>query len=62
MWPPRATNPGGWKFEDSSSGYLQGTMADGSYDTLDPQRPGTDWSTIIEATTGSTWPSRSPST
>ncbi len=50
VWPPRATNPGGWKFEDSSTGYLQGTMADGSYDTL-IRSGGTDWSTIIEATT-----------
>ncbi len=50
VWPPRASNPGGWKFEDSSSGYLQGNMADGSYDTL-IRSGGTDWSTIIEATT-----------
>ena len=52
VWPPRPTNPGGWKFEDSSSGYLQGAMADGSYDTL-IRSGGTDWSTIIEATTAS---------
>jgi hypothetical protein len=50
VWPPRASNPGGWKFEDSSSGYLQGAMADGSYDTL-IRSGGTDWSTIVEATT-----------
>ena len=52
VWPPRPTNPGGWKFEDSSSGYLQGNKADGSYDTL-IRSGGTDWSTIIEATTAS---------
>src|SRR5215469_5427417 len=52
VWPPRPTNPGGWKFEDSSTGYLQGDKTQGSYDTL-IRSGGTDWSTIIEATTAS---------
>src|SRR5215471_18179839 len=51
VWPPRPTNPGGWKYVDSASGYLQGTRADGSYVTW-VRSGGTDWSTVIEATSG----------
>jgi hypothetical protein len=50
VWPPNPGNPDGWKYEDSSSGFLQGNRADGSYDTL-IRHGGTDWSTILEATT-----------
>ena len=53
VWPPRATNPGGWKYEDSSTGYLQGNEADGAYDTW-IRSGGTDWSTLIETTAGVT--------
>jgi Glycosyl hydrolase family 59/Galactocerebrosidase, C-terminal lectin domain/Glycosyl hydrolase family 59 central domain len=50
-WPPTPANPGGWKFIDSASGFLQGNRADGSYITL--VRSSRDqWSTIIETTTG----------
>ncbi len=51
VWPPRATNPGGWKYVHSASGYLQGNRADGSYVTW-VRSGGTDWSTVIEATAG----------
>jgi hypothetical protein len=50
-WPPRATNPGGWKYISSASGYLQGNRADGSYVTL-VRSTRDHWSTIIEATAG----------
>ena len=51
-WPPWPGNPGGWRYLDSASGFLQGDRADGSYVTL-VRRAGTDWSMIIEATTAS---------
>ncbi len=51
--PPTASNPGGWKYLNSASGYLQGRRANGSYVTL---LRGTrdQWSTIIETTGGVT--------
>jgi O-glycosyl hydrolase len=51
VWPPRTSNPGGWKYLDSASGALQGSKdyADGSYVTL-VRSGGTGWSTIIETT------------
>jgi hypothetical protein len=52
VWPPWPGNPGGWRYLDSASGFLQGDRADGSYVTL-VRRAGTDWSMIIEATTAS---------
>jgi hypothetical protein len=51
VWPPRATNPGGWKYVTSASGFLQGNRADGSYVTW-VRSGGTDWSTVIETTAG----------
>src|SRR5215472_14226787 len=51
VWPPRPTNPGGWKYVHSASGYLQGNRADGSYVTW-VRSGGTDWSTVIETTAG----------
>jgi Glycosyl hydrolase family 59/Galactocerebrosidase, C-terminal lectin domain len=51
--PPTAAGPGGWKYINSASGYLQGNRADGSYVTL--LRSTRDrWSTIIETTAGVT--------
>ncbi len=49
--PPTARNPGGWKYVNSASGYLQGNRANGSYVTL---LRGTrdQWSEIIETTGG----------
>jgi hypothetical protein len=47
--PPDASNPGGWKYEDTSTGYLLGTSADGSYVTF-IKSGGADWTTVIEAT------------
>ena len=51
VWPPRPTNPGGWKYVHSASGYLQGNRADGSYVTW-VRSGGTDWTTVIETTAG----------
>jgi hypothetical protein len=51
-WPPWPGNPGGWRYLDPASGFLQGNRADGSYVTL-VRHGGTDWSMIIEATTAS---------
>jgi hypothetical protein len=51
VWPPRPTNPGGWKCVHSASGYLQGNRADGSYVTW-ARSGGTDWTTVIETTVG----------
>jgi hypothetical protein len=51
VWPPRPANPGGWKYVDSASGYLQGNRADGSYATW-VRSGGTGWSTVIETTAG----------
>jgi Glycosyl hydrolase family 59/Galactocerebrosidase, C-terminal lectin domain/Glycosyl hydrolase family 59 central domain len=48
-WPPRPTNPAGWMYITSASGYLQGNRADGSYVTL-LRGPRDSWSTIIETT------------
>ena len=54
-WPPTARNPGGWRYINSASGFLQGNRADGSYVTL--LRSSRDqWSTIIETTAGVTRP------
>ena len=53
VWPPRPTNPGGWKYEDSATGYLQGNETDGAYDTW-IRSGGTGWSTLIETTAGAT--------
>lgn len=51
--PPRPTSPGGWKYIDSASGFLQGDRAEGSYVTL--LRSTRDrWSSIIETTAGVT--------
>jgi hypothetical protein len=52
-WPPSATNPGGWKYVNSASGYLQGHRGDGSYVTL-VRSTRDQWSTIIETTAGVT--------
>ena len=49
--PPTASNPGGWRYVDSASGYLQGHRADGSYVTL-LRSTRDQWSTIIETTGG----------
>jgi hypothetical protein len=50
VWLQSPSNPGGWKYVDSGSGFLQGNRADGSYVTL-VRSGGTAWSTIVEATT-----------
>jgi hypothetical protein len=50
IWPPTAANPGGWKYVDSASGFLQRKRANGSYVSL-VRSGGTEWSTIVEATT-----------
>ena len=52
-WPPRPTNPGGWQYINSASGYLQGNRTDGSYVTL-IRSTRDQWSTIIETTAGVT--------
>ena len=52
-WPPRPANPGGWRYINSASGFLQGNRADGSYVTL-LRATRDDWSTIIETTAGVT--------
>jgi len=52
-WPAKATNPGGWLYIDSASGYLQGNRGDGSYVTL-LRSTRNVWSTIIETTGGVT--------
>jgi len=49
-WPPWPGNPGGWRYVDSASGFLEGGRADGSYVTL-VRHGETAWSMIIEATT-----------
>ncbi len=49
VWPPWPGNPGGWRYLDSGSGFLQGSRADGSYVSL-VRSGGTGWSTIIETT------------
>jgi hypothetical protein len=46
--PPTSTDPG-WRYEDSSTGYLQGNPSAGSYVTL-VHSGGDAWSTIIETT------------
>src|SRR5215831_17900368 len=51
--PPTAADPGGWKYINSASGYLQGNRADGSYVTL-LRSTRDQWSTIIETTAGVT--------
>ncbi len=51
--PPTTANPGGWKYVNSASGYLQGHRADGSYVTL-VRGTRDQWSTIIETTAGGT--------
>jgi hypothetical protein len=56
-WPPTSTNPGGWKYLNSASGYLQGNRADGSYVTF-VRATRDEWSTIIETTAGVTQPQR----
>ncbi|MHA6764027.1 NPCBM/NEW2 domain-containing protein [Streptacidiphilus sp. PAMC 29251] len=43
----------GWKFIDSGSGYLGGSESNGSYVTLKSPN-GTDYSTVLEATTATT--------
>ncbi len=48
-WPPWPGNPGGWKYVDSGTGFLQGQRADGAYVTL-VRSGGGAWSTIIETT------------
>jgi Glycosyl hydrolase family 59/Galactocerebrosidase, C-terminal lectin domain/Glycosyl hydrolase family 59 central domain len=53
--PPTASDPGGWRYLNSASGFLQGHRTDGSYVTL--VRSSRDqWSTIIETTDGVTKP------
>lgn len=52
-WPPTAANPGGWRYVNSASGYLQGNRANGSYVTL-LRSTRNQWSTIIETTAGVT--------
>lgn len=52
VWPQWPGNPGGWKYVDSGSGFLQGDRAEGSFDTL-VRSGGSAWSTIIETTTAS---------
>ena len=52
-WPPTSANPGGWKYINSASGFLQGKRADGSYVTL-LRATGDQWSSIIETTSGVT--------
>jgi hypothetical protein len=51
--PPTAAGPGGWRYINSASGYLQGNRADGSYVTL-LRSTRDQWSTIIETTAGVT--------
>jgi hypothetical protein len=51
--PPTARNPGGWKYVNSASGYLQGQRGAGSYGTL-LRSTRDQWSTIIETTGGVT--------
>jgi Glycosyl hydrolase family 59 len=51
--PPTAAGPGGWKYLNSASGYLQGNRADGSYVTL-LRSTRDQWSSIIETTAGVT--------
>jgi hypothetical protein len=53
--PPTASNPGGWRYINSASGFLQGNRTDGSYVTL-VRSSGDQWSTIIETTVGVTKP------
>jgi hypothetical protein len=53
--PPTAAGPGGWRYINSASGYLQGNRADGSYVTL-LRSTRDQWSTIIETTAGVTQP------
>jgi glycosyl hydrolase family 59/glycosyl hydrolase family 59 (putative galactocerebrosidase) len=52
-WPPTPTNPGGWRFVNSASGYLAGNRIHGSYVTL-LRSTRDSWSTIIETTSGVT--------
>jgi hypothetical protein len=51
VWPQWSGNPGGWKYVDSASGFIDGDSSDaqGSYDTF-VRSGGTDWSTVIETT------------
>lgn len=49
--PPTATDPG-WRYEDTSSGYLQGSKADGAYVTL-IHNGGDGWTTVIDTTSAS---------
>jgi glycosyl hydrolase family 59/glycosyl hydrolase family 59 (putative galactocerebrosidase) len=50
-WPPQPANPGGWRYVNSASGFLQGNRADGSYVTL-LRATRDQWSSIIETTAG----------
>ena len=54
VWPQWPGNPGGWRYLDSGSGFLQGSRADGSYVTL-VRSGGTAWSTVIETTSAKAW-------
>jgi Glycosyl hydrolase family 59/Galactocerebrosidase, C-terminal lectin domain len=47
--PPSASNPGGWKFVRTASGYLAGHRSNGSYVTL-LRSTHDEWSTILETT------------
>jgi hypothetical protein len=51
-WTPSRANPGGWRYLDTASGYLQGDPDQGSYVSLVRSR-GTAWSSIIETTSAS---------
>jgi hypothetical protein len=52
-WLPTRNNPGGWRYLDSASGYLRHNRNHGSYVTL-VRGTGTQWSSIIETTSGVT--------
>lgn len=54
VWPQWPGNPGGWRYLDNGSGFLQGSRADGSYVTL-VRSGGTAWSTVIETTRAKAW-------
>jgi hypothetical protein len=49
VWPPNPSNPRGWRYLNSASGYLQGRRTAGSYVTL-LRSSRTHWSSIVEAT------------
>ncbi len=50
VWPPWPGNPGGWRYVNSASGFLQGARGHGSYVSL-VRSGGSGWSMIIETTT-----------